>query len=94
MALIVERALVGLISDTCFWLMLFGIFLQGVNSEYESRLELLQDNEVIISIPGDYSRKPPIGGIRFLIFKYLPFAFICLNCMLHHCCGWFASFKE
>lgn len=61
-----------MIKDACFWLMLLGFFLQGMDSEYQSRLKPLQDNQVIISIPGDYSRKPPIGGIRFLRFKYVP----------------------
>ncbi|KAL5558094.1 hypothetical protein UlMin_034305 [Ulmus minor] len=28
-----------------------------------SGVKSLQDNQVIISIPGDYSRKPPIGGL-------------------------------
>lgn len=52
-----------MIKDACFWLMLLGFFLQGMDSEYQSRLKPLQDNQVIISIPGDYSRKPPVGGI-------------------------------
>ncbi|XP_034676886.1 methyltransferase-like protein 2 isoform X2 [Vitis riparia] len=44
-------------------------WLKGMDSEYQSRLKPLQDNQVIISIPGDYSRKPPIGE---LLMEYVP----------------------
>ncbi|XP_062098346.1 methyltransferase-like protein 2 isoform X2 [Humulus lupulus] len=28
-----------------------------------TEIETIQDNQIIISIPGDYSRKPPVGGV-------------------------------
>lgn len=34
-----------------------------LNSDNMSKIKTVPDNQVIISIPGDYSRKPPIGGL-------------------------------
>lgn len=42
-------------------------YFQAVDSECLSRLLPIPDNQVVISVPGDYSRKPPIGGITVLI---------------------------
>ncbi|XP_024027773.1 methyltransferase-like protein 2 isoform X2 [Morus notabilis] len=36
---------------------------EAVDSNSMSRIKAAPDNQVIISIPGDYSRKPPIGGL-------------------------------
>lgn len=33
------------------------------SSEDLPRFKTLKDNQIIISVPGDYSRKPPLGGI-------------------------------
>eukprot|EP00268_Persea_americana_P042100 TRINITY_DN4208_c1_g1_i8.p1 TRINITY_DN4208_c1_g1~~TRINITY_DN4208_c1_g1_i8.p1 ORF type:complete len:426 (-),score=64.60 TRINITY_DN4208_c1_g1_i8:198-1475(-) len=41
---------------------------KGTNTEHAS-FKTLQDNQVIISIPGDHSRKPPIGK---LLLDYIP----------------------
>ncbi|EXC07303.1 Methyltransferase-like protein 2 [Morus notabilis] len=38
-------------------------WLKAVDSNSMSRIKAAPDNQVIISIPGDYSRKPPIGGL-------------------------------
>ncbi|XP_073128623.1 methyltransferase-like protein 2 isoform X2 [Henckelia pumila] len=37
---------------------------EDANSEHLLRLIQIPNNQVIISIPGDYSRKPPIGGCK------------------------------
>lgn len=50
------------------------ILLQARNSECLSRFKAIPDNQVFISIPGDYSRKPPIGGI-FPCFAHLDLNF-------------------
>ena len=36
--------------------------LQAMDSKCLSKSKPVQDNQIIISIPGDYSRKPPVGG--------------------------------
>ncbi|KAH9626726.1 hypothetical protein KSS87_010665, partial [Heliosperma pusillum] len=36
---------------------------QDFNSEMLSLKKALKDDQVMISVPGDYSRKPPVGGI-------------------------------
>ncbi|XP_038716571.1 methyltransferase-like protein 2 isoform X2 [Tripterygium wilfordii] len=41
----------------------------GMNSEHLSKVIPIKDNQVIISIPGDYSRKPPIGD---LLMEHVP----------------------
>ncbi|XP_010246997.1 PREDICTED: methyltransferase-like protein 2 isoform X2 [Nelumbo nucifera] len=41
--------------------------VQEVASDHHSAFKRPQDNQVIISVPGDYSRKPPIGSIQPLI---------------------------
>ncbi|KAF4348231.1 hypothetical protein F8388_015054 [Cannabis sativa] len=30
-----------------------------------TKIDSIQDNQIIISIPGDYSRKPPVGGVEY-----------------------------
>lgn len=42
---------------------------QGTDSEQQQRLIDIPDNQVFISVPGDYSRKPPIGE---LLLDYVP----------------------
>lgn len=42
-------------------------FLQGTDSKQLSSVTPIKDDQIIISIPGDYSRKPPIGGNIVLI---------------------------
>ncbi|KAM7517154.1 hypothetical protein LguiA_006737 [Lonicera macranthoides] len=42
---------------------------EAVDSECLSRLPPIPDNQVVISVPGDYSRKPPIGE---LLLEYVP----------------------
>ncbi|XP_042507525.1 methyltransferase-like protein 2 [Macadamia integrifolia] len=42
---------------------------EGVNTGHHSIFKPVHGNEVIISIPGDYSRKPPIGK---LLLDYVP----------------------
>ncbi|XP_052190704.1 methyltransferase-like protein 2 isoform X2 [Diospyros lotus] len=44
-------------------------WLKAVDSECSSRFKSIPDNQVFISIPGDYSRKPPIGE---LLLDYVP----------------------
>nr|QTZ19469.1 methyltransferase 2 isoform X1 [Bixa orellana] len=39
------------------------------DSDYFSEVKPIKDNQIIISIPGDYSRKPPIGE---LLREYVP----------------------
>ncbi|GMN35456.1 hypothetical protein TIFTF001_005304 [Ficus carica] len=34
-----------------------------VDSDNRSRIKIIPDNRLVSSIPGDYSRKPPIGGL-------------------------------
>ncbi|GFY95888.1 methyltransferase MT-A70 family protein [Actinidia rufa] len=41
----------------------------AVDSECLSRFKPILDNQVFISVPGDYSRKPPIGE---LLLEYVP----------------------
>ncbi|POO03156.1 MT-A70-like [Trema orientale] len=36
---------------------------ESLDSSNTSRIKTIQDNQIIISIPGDYSRKPPVGGL-------------------------------
>lgn len=45
------------------------------NSEDLPRFKTLKNNQIIISVPGDYSRKPPLGGI-FVYFIAKPLLFI------------------
>ncbi|KDP38467.1 hypothetical protein JCGZ_04392 [Jatropha curcas] len=42
---------------------------EGTNSEQMSSWRAIEHNEIIISIPGDYSRKPPIGE---LLLEHVP----------------------
>ncbi|XP_057766006.1 methyltransferase-like protein 2 isoform X3 [Salvia miltiorrhiza] len=42
---------------------------KGMDSEELQRLIRISDNQVFISVPGDYSRKPPIGE---LLLDYVP----------------------
>ncbi|MCL7035361.1 hypothetical protein MKW94_004883 [Papaver nudicaule] len=42
---------------------------EGMNTELPATLNPLKENQVIISIPGEYSRKPPVGK---LLMDYLP----------------------
>jgi hypothetical protein len=37
--------------------------LQDFNSECMKTINCLKESQVIISVPGAYSRKPPLGGI-------------------------------
>uniref|UniRef100_A0A2N9H4F4 Methyltransferase-like protein 2 n=1 Tax=Fagus sylvatica TaxID=28930 RepID=A0A2N9H4F4_FAGSY len=39
---------------------------EAMDSKCQSESKPVQDNQIIISIPGDYSRKPPVGGTLFL----------------------------
>ncbi|KAJ0031819.1 hypothetical protein Pint_13835 [Pistacia integerrima] len=43
--------------------------LEEANCKYQSGFRAIKDNQIIISIPGDYSRKPPIGE---LLHEYVP----------------------
>ncbi|KAM4121912.1 hypothetical protein ACJW30_01G041300 [Castanea mollissima] len=36
---------------------------EAMDSKCLSKSKPVQDNQIIISIPGDYSRKPPVGGL-------------------------------
>lgn len=45
---------------------IFILFLQAVDCDRLSRLKPIPDSQVFISMPGDYSRKPPIGGKRVM----------------------------
>lgn len=45
------------------------IIFEVASSEHNSTLQAVKGNQVIISIPGDYSRKPPIRGILLLQLK-------------------------
>lgn len=38
------------------------MFWQNGDSEGLLKQNPLPDNQVFISVPGDYSRKPPVGG--------------------------------
>ncbi|KAA8537665.1 hypothetical protein F0562_027345 [Nyssa sinensis] len=40
-----------------------------MDCKHFSRFKSMQDNQVVISIPGDYSRKPPLGE---LLLEYVP----------------------
>ncbi|KAI3978778.1 hypothetical protein MKX01_015953 [Papaver californicum] len=42
---------------------------EGMNTELPSTYKHLKENQVIISVPGEYSRKPPVGK---LLMDYLP----------------------
>ncbi|XP_043709424.1 methyltransferase-like protein 2 isoform X2 [Telopea speciosissima] len=42
---------------------------EGVDTDHHSTFKPIHGNQVIISIPGDYSRKPPIGK---LLLDYVP----------------------
>lgn len=42
---------------------------EAMDSKCQSESKPVQDNQIIISIPGDYSRKPPVGG---LLLDYVP----------------------
>ncbi|XP_062158238.1 methyltransferase-like protein 2 isoform X2 [Alnus glutinosa] len=42
---------------------------ESVDSECLLKFKHVQDGQIIVSIPGDYSRKPPIGG---LLLEYVP----------------------
>jgi N6-adenosine-specific RNA methylase IME4 len=44
-------------------------FTELAGSEKRSDFKLLDKNQIIMSIPGDFSRKPPIGGILMFIFS-------------------------
>lgn len=43
--------------------------MQGMGSEELQRPIAIPDNQVFISVPGDHSRKPPIGGILVAFFS-------------------------
>ncbi|KAL0694890.1 hypothetical protein Bca4012_062070 [Brassica carinata] len=49
--------------------LLLGYRFNEVKPKHRSDFELLDRNKVIISIPGDFSRKPPIGEI---LMKHVP----------------------
>lgn len=42
---------------------LLGLCHGEMNPKDLPRFEIVKDNQIIISVPGDYSRKPPLGGI-------------------------------
>ncbi|KAE8100551.1 hypothetical protein FH972_018438 [Carpinus fangiana] len=42
---------------------------ESVDSECLPKFKPVQDGQIIVSIPGDYSRKPPVGG---LLLEYVP----------------------
>ncbi|OVA18650.1 MT-A70-like [Macleaya cordata] len=42
---------------------------EGMDSKLRSTFKPLQENQVIISVPGEYSRKPPVGK---LLLDYVP----------------------
>jgi len=57
--------------STTFWLVATKLILsmsfvrhllQVVDSELPLVANTLKDKQVIVTIPGDYSRKPPVGG--------------------------------
>lgn len=45
--------------------------LQTVDSEKLSKNKDIPQNLVILSVPGDFSRKPPIEGTLLHIYMYL-----------------------
>ncbi|CAE5957938.1 unnamed protein product [Arabidopsis arenosa] len=51
------------------YLLLGYCFTEFPGSEHRSDFELLDKNQIIMSIPGDFSRKPPIGEI---LMKHTP----------------------
>nr|XP_043638708.1 methyltransferase-like protein 2 isoform X2 [Erigeron canadensis] len=39
-------------------------YAQTEDSECSSKVKFIPDSQVLISVPGDYSRKPPVGGVH------------------------------